>query len=138
MRTKWLREVLVNADPYGNCQQVPWGFSLSWGRPPRVERVDPVSPAERSGLKPGDYVVFVESTNVVTQPREEVLELIQAATSQLILEVYRRSGQGAAPGTAVLPAPSLRRPSTINPTSIQPSQHRAIAFTAEVGTGVLV
>ncbi|XP_011503429.1 PREDICTED: uncharacterized protein LOC105366627 [Ceratosolen solmsi marchali] len=119
------------ARPAANANQVPWGFSLSWGRPPRVERVDPVSPAERSGLRPGDYVVFVESTNVVTQPREDVLELIQAATCQLVLEVYRRSGQGQNPGTGAVAAPSLRRPSSINSTSLQSSQHRAIAFTAE-------
>ncbi|KAI4488023.1 hypothetical protein M0804_004871 [Polistes exclamans] len=112
--------------------QVPWGFSLSWGRPPRVERVDSASPAERSGLKPGDYVVFVETVNVVTKPRDEILSLIQAATNQLVLEVYRKGGIHS----------SQHRPSSMNVTLQQtvvgpPSQH-AVAFNAEVGTGVLV
>ncbi|KAL0124761.1 hypothetical protein PUN28_006547 [Cardiocondyla obscurior] len=88
--------------------QVPWGFSLSWGRPPRVERVDPSSPADRSGLRPGDHVVFVETTNVVTKPRDEILGLIQAATSQLVLEVYRKGGAQS--------SGAHHRPSSVNAT----------------------
>ncbi|XP_023288697.1 uncharacterized protein LOC105696840 [Orussus abietinus] len=105
-------------------EQVPWGFSLSWGRPPRVERVDPGSPAERAGLRPGDHVVFVDATNIVTRPRDEILGLIQAATNQLILEVYRKGGIGH----------GGHRPSVVNVT-LQPttsnSQH-TVAFSAEV------
>ncbi|XP_043276149.1 uncharacterized protein PsGEF [Venturia canescens] len=109
--------------------QVPWGFSLSWGRPPRVERVDTGSPAERSGLRPGDHVVFVDTSNVVTLPREDILSLIQSATNQLILEVYRK---GAASQS------SVQRPSVVNVTlqsAIEHSQNgqtSAVAFTAEV------
>lgn len=98
---------------------------MSWGRPPRVERVDPASPAERSGLRPGDHVVFVETTNVVTRPRDEILSLIQAATNQLVLEVYRKGGSSAS------------RPSSVNATGPPNSQH-AVTFSAEVGSGVLV
>ncbi|XP_031778975.1 uncharacterized protein LOC100680007 isoform X2 [Nasonia vitripennis] len=123
--------------PAANANQVPWGFSLSWGRPPRVERVDPGSPAERSGLRPGDYVVFVESTNVVTQPRDDILELIQTATNQLILEVYRRGAHGHA-ATGGGTASSSHRRSSVNVTLQAPvigvapsSHHHAIAFTAE-------
>ncbi|XP_043254645.1 uncharacterized protein LOC122398629 [Colletes gigas] len=107
------------------ANQIPWGFSLSWGRPPRVERVDPGSPAERSGLKPGDYVVFVDMTNVVTRPREEILGLIQAATNQLILEVYRKGGQIHS---------SMHRPSSMNVSLQQPigGGQPAVAFSAEV------
>lgn len=96
-----------------------------------MERVDPGSPAERSGLRPGDHVVFVDTTNVVTRPREEILGLIQAATNQLILEVYRKGGHMHS---------SVHRPSSVNVSLQQPvsgGQH-AVAFTAEVGTGVLV
>lgn len=115
--------------------QVPWGFSLSWGRPPRVERVDTGSPAERSGLRPGDHVVFVDTSNVVTLPREDILSLIQSATNQLVLEVYRK---GAASQS------SIQRPSIVNVTLQSAIEHppngqtSAVAFTAEVGTGVLV
>ncbi|XP_017886338.1 uncharacterized protein LOC108628736 isoform X2 [Ceratina calcarata] len=105
------------------ANQVPWGFSLSWGRPPRVERVDPSSPAERSGLRPGDYVVFVDTTNVVTRSREEILGLIQAATNQLILEVYRKGNVHS----------SLHRPSSMNVSLQQPNAGgHHVAFNAEI------
>ncbi|XP_076232377.1 protostome-specific GEF [Calliopsis andreniformis] len=107
------------------ANQIPWGFSLSWGRPPRVERVDPGSPAERSGLRPGDHVVFVDMTNVVTRAREEILGLIQAATNQLVLEVYRKGGNVHS---------SIHRPNSMSVSLQQPiggGQH-AVAFTAEV------
>lgn len=125
---------------------------MSWGRPPRVERVDPGSPAERSGLRPGDYVVFVDLVNVVTQPRDYVLELIQAASNQLVLEVYRRSGlhHTSTTTTTGTTATVRRRSSSVNvtlqppptttttTTAPAPGVHHAVAFTAEVGTGVLV
>ncbi|KAJ8680402.1 hypothetical protein QAD02_016189, partial [Eretmocerus hayati] len=125
--------------------QVPWGFSLSWGRPPRVERVDPGSPAERSGLRPGDYVVFVDATNVVTQPRDDILELIQAATSQLVLEVYRRSGVGSVATTTSATATSTtvlgqnRRSSAFVQAgqNAPVSHHHQVTFTAEVVQGSL-
>lgn len=98
-----------------------------------MERVDPGSPADRSGLRPGDHVVFVETTNVVTRPRDEILGLIQAATNQLVLEVYRKGGAQSS---------AQHRPSSVNATLQQSSassnvQH-AVTFNAEVGTGVLV
>lgn len=34
-------------------------------------------PADQAGLRPGDYVIFVEKTNVVTLPEEEILKLIK-------------------------------------------------------------
>ncbi|XP_058791920.1 uncharacterized protein LOC131664652 [Phymastichus coffea] len=116
--------------------QLPWGFLLSWGRPPRVERIDPGSPAERSGLRPGDYVVFVESTNVVTQTRDDILELIRAATTQLILEVYRRGVHGHAIVTTGGTSAAARRRSSLNVTLQTPAvgviaPPPAIAFTAE-------
>lgn len=107
-------------------QAIPWGFSLSWGRPPRIERVDSDSPADKSGLRPGDYVVFVESSNVVTQPRDDILNLIQAAGNQLLLEIYRKGGHAAQATSSSL----QERPSN--------SQQHHVTFTAEVGTGVLV
>lgn len=34
-------------------------------------------PADKAGLRPGDYVIFVDKTNVVTLPEEEILKLIK-------------------------------------------------------------
>ena len=98
-----------------------------------MERVDPGSPAERSGLRPGDHVVFVETTNVVTRPRDEILGLIQAATNQLVLEVYRKGGAHS--------SGAHHRPSSVNATlqySSAGSNVQHVTFNAEVGTGVLV
>lgn len=110
-------------------QVIPWGFSLSWGKPPKVERVDTGSPADRAGLKSGDYVVFIETTNVVTKPRDEILGLIQGATNQLLLEIYRKGG-----------VQTTHRRSTVilqGPIQVNNTPH-TVTFTAEVGTGVLV
>ncbi|KAK0179867.1 hypothetical protein PV327_005578 [Microctonus hyperodae] len=113
---------------HSSVNQVAWGFSLSWGRPPRVERVDSGSPADRAGLRPGDHVVFVDTTNVVTRAREDILSLIQAATNQLILEVYRKSGGGSGHIN------NTQRPSlvTIQSALDHHNGQQAIAFTTEV------
>lgn len=54
-----------------------FGFSVVWTRPPRVERVEAGRAAERAGLLPGDYLVFVDRSNVVTMPESQVLTLIK-------------------------------------------------------------
>jgi len=80
-------------------------------------------------------VVFVETTNVVTRPRDEILGLIQAATNQLVLEVYRKGGAQS--------SGAHHRPSSVNATlqhssAAAPNIQHAVTFNAEVGTGVLV
>lgn len=108
---------------------------MSWGRPPRVERVDPNSPADRAGLRPGDHVVFVNTTNVVILARENILGLIQAATNQLVLEVYRKT---------TINNKNKQRTSIGNITLNQPTldysndHHQGVTFTTEVGPGILV
>jgi hypothetical protein len=49
----------------------------------RVERVEAGLPADKAGLRPGDYIIFVESHNVVTMPEEEILSLIRYVFLQL-------------------------------------------------------
>lgn len=43
----------------------------------RIERVEAGLPADQAGLRPGDYVIFVDKTNVVTLPEEDILKLIK-------------------------------------------------------------
>lgn len=88
-------------------------------------------------------MVFVDSSNVVTLSRDEILELIQAATTQLILEVYRRGVHGHAVVNSSSVSAASRRRSSLNVTLQTPAvgiiaPPPAITFTAEVGTGVLV
>ncbi|XP_049804965.1 uncharacterized protein LOC126248203 [Schistocerca nitens] len=89
---------------------VGFGFSVAWTQPPRIERVEAGLPADRAGLRPGDYIIFVDKYNVVTMPEDEVLGLIRSCGNTLNLEMYRRvspnglvSGSGAASG---FPAPA--------------------------------
>jgi C-terminal processing protease CtpA/Prc len=53
-----------------------FGFSVTWSRPPRVERVDAGLPAAAAGLLPGDYLIFVGSRNVVRMHEKEVMAAI--------------------------------------------------------------
>ncbi|KAH8419892.1 hypothetical protein KR009_003639 [Drosophila setifemur] len=72
-----------------------FGFSIVWTHPPRVEKVEAGLSADRCGILPGDYVIFVDKHNVVTMPEADVLNLIRSQGSALTLEIFRRSGAGA-------------------------------------------
>ncbi|XP_064554944.1 uncharacterized protein PsGEF isoform X6 [Drosophila montana] len=72
-----------------------FGFSIVWTHPPRVEKVEGGLSADRCGILPGDYVIFVDKHNVVTMPEADVLNLIRSQGSSLTLEIFRRSGAGA-------------------------------------------
>lgn len=68
-----------------------FGFSIVWTHPPRIEKVESGLSADRCGILPGDYVIFVDKHNVVTMPESDILNLIKAQGSTLILEIFRRS-----------------------------------------------
>ncbi|KFB44000.1 AGAP004701-PA-like protein [Anopheles sinensis] len=70
-----------------------FGFSIVWTHPPRVEKVESGLSAEKAGILPGDYVVFVEKHNVVTMPEQDVLNLIRSQGNTLLLEIFRRPQQ---------------------------------------------
>lgn len=69
-----------------------YGFSIVWTHPPRIEKVEPGLSADRSGLLPGDFVIFVDKHNVVTMPEIDILNLIRSQGGVLNLEIFRRSG----------------------------------------------
>lgn len=54
-----------------------FGFSVVWTHPPRIERVEKGLPADRAGILPGDYIIFVDKHNVVTMPEIDILNLIK-------------------------------------------------------------
>ncbi|KAL1454997.1 hypothetical protein WDU94_009123 [Cyamophila willieti] len=66
-----------------------FGFSICWMNPPRIDGIKPGFPAESCGLKCGDYIIFVEKTNVTMKSQEEVLRLFEEAGSSFYLEIYR-------------------------------------------------
>lgn len=68
-----------------------YGFSIVWTHPPRVEKVEPGMPADRAGVLPGDFVIFVDKHNVVTMPEIDILNLIRSQCGTLLIEIFRRS-----------------------------------------------
>lgn len=70
-----------------------FGFSIVWTHPPRIEKVEAGLSADRCGILPGDYVIFVDKHNVVTMPEMDILNLIKAQGNTLILEIFRRSSK---------------------------------------------
>ncbi|CAH2004683.1 unnamed protein product [Acanthoscelides obtectus] len=121
---------LVRSRPSGG-----FGFSVVWTRPPRVERVERGGAADKAGLLPGDYIIFVDRFNVVTMPEVDVLSLIRSCGNQLTLEVFRRAGGGTAGSTsrngslptankrlsascAPLSRPSIAAPPTRRPSTV--------------------
>lgn len=54
-----------------------FGFSVVWTHPPRIERVEKNMPADKAGILPGDYIIFVDKHNVVMMPEIDILNLIR-------------------------------------------------------------
>lgn len=70
-----------------------YGFSIVWTHPPRIEKVEAGLSADKVGIVPGDFVIFVEKHNVVTMPEMDILNLIRSQGNQLTIEIFRRSSQ---------------------------------------------
>lgn len=73
---------IIHKQPNGS-----FGFEISWSQPPKInaictEQVD-------SGIKKGDYLIFIDDVNVVTMPKDEVIELIKKQRDCLRLEIFR-------------------------------------------------
>lgn len=130
-----------------------FGFSIAWTHPPRVERVEAGLPADRAGLRPGDYVIFVDKTNVVMIPEEEILKLIKSCGNHLTLEIYHKVNpngtitRSSILGNIGLPQPPGRSSTacsatTTATTSLELSKRRLhlpqVTFTSEVGSGIIV
>lgn len=67
-----------------------FGFSIVWTHPPRIESVESGLSAEKCGILPGDYVIFIDKYNVVTMPELDILNLIRTQGNTLALEIFRR------------------------------------------------
>ncbi|CAG9772991.1 unnamed protein product [Ceutorhynchus assimilis] len=111
-----------------------FGFSVVWTHPPRIERVEKGLPAEKAGILPGDYIIFVDKHNVVMTPEIDILNLIRSYGSQLTLEIFRRnpSRNGSVPSvnqksTTIVTPSSIRTDSNVN---IPSSATAATAATA--------
>lgn len=103
-----------------------FGFSIVWTHPPRIEKVEPNLSAEKGGILPGDYVIFIDKYNIVTMPELDILNLIRTQGNTLILEIFRRpTRQGSMkmiPPRLITTAATNRQMSTDEESSIKPSQ----------------
>lgn len=85
-----------------------FGFSIVWTHPPRIEKVEAGLSADRCGILPGDYVIFVDKHNVVTMPELDILNLIKTQGNTLVLEIFRRSNSARPTSNGIANrAPSL-------------------------------
>lgn len=117
-----------------------FGFSIVWTHPPRIEKVEPGHSADRAGIVPGDFVIFVGDQNVVTMPEGDVLNLIRAQGDQLHLEVFRRSTQDIQSfgmATSSVPDAKRRQPED-NSDGRQISKRARVAFKEDIGCGIIV
>ncbi|CAG9805408.1 unnamed protein product [Chironomus riparius] len=64
-----------------------YGFEISWSKPPKINTIS--LEQVKSGIKKGDYLIFIDEINVVTMPKEEVIELIRKERDCLKLEIFR-------------------------------------------------
>ncbi|KAF5307360.1 hypothetical protein FQR65_LT07077 [Abscondita terminalis] len=98
-----------------------FGFSVVWTHPPRIERVEKGLPADKAGILPGDYVIFVDKHNVVTMPEIDILNLIKSYGTQITLEIFRKNVSRNGSMSSVRPLPPV---STGLPTTQVQMQHR--------------
>ncbi|CAB3373666.1 Hypothetical predicted protein [Cloeon dipterum] len=112
-------------------QGTGFGFSVAWTQPPRVERVEAGLPADKAGMRPGDYIIFVENQNVVTMPEDAILNLIRLGGNNLTLEVYRRTTpngvvlqQPQQTPAVPMPPPATRRSASVTDCSATTSDLR--------------
>ncbi|PVD28169.1 hypothetical protein C0Q70_10754 [Pomacea canaliculata] len=66
-----------------------FGFSLVEEFPVRVGRVDLASPAEKAGLKVGDFIVKVNNQNVSRSTVASVAKLVKMSGASLLLQLQR-------------------------------------------------
>lgn len=71
-------------------QDKTFGFSVVWTHPIKIEKVDQGSSADKSGILPGDYIIFIDKYNIVTMPEQDILNLIRTQGDLLTLEIFRR------------------------------------------------
>lgn len=69
-----------------------FGFeqNIIWTKPCIINRVVKDSPADRSHLEPGDFIIFVDKVNVVDLKQSEIQDLINDKEA-LTVEVFRRA-----------------------------------------------
>ena len=79
-----IHQIEIERSPRGS-----YGFSWSWSKPPRIERVEPRLPASQAGLLPRDHVIFVSGINVLHLNEKNMIDLIRKSNKTITLQIYR-------------------------------------------------
>lgn len=64
-----------------------FGFTISGQQPCILSCIVPNSPAEKAGLRPGDYLIAVSGQNVSKVPHDDVVQLIGSCYGVLKLQI---------------------------------------------------
>ena len=64
-----------------------YGFTISGQHPCALSNIVKDSPAERAGLKAGNYLVAVNNINISKAPHDDVVRMVGTSTGTLILQV---------------------------------------------------
>lgn len=102
-----------------------YGFSIVWTHPPRIEKVETGLSAEKAGILPGDYVIFIDKYNIVTMPELDILNLIRTQGSTLTLEIFRRparQGQGKSNSTRLVTSAIIQQQSFEDDSQMKPTR----------------
>lgn len=69
-----------------------FGFEadIIFTKPPFINKIVKHSPADRSHLETGDFIIFIDKKNIVDMKKEDILDLINN-TDTITLEVFRRA-----------------------------------------------
>jgi regulator of G-protein signaling len=89
-----------------------FGFTISGQQPCILSCIVPGSPAERAGLRAGDYLVSANGQGVGRTPHDEVVRLIGSARGTLRLQIAESyySDSSDDEGAAAAQSPSRPKP----------------------------
>ncbi|XP_064600347.1 regulator of G-protein signaling loco-like [Liolophura sinensis] len=92
-----------------------YGFTISGQHPCVLSCIVSGSPAERAGLKPGDYLVSVNGENVSKAPHDNVVRMIGTSTGTLTLQVAENYNSSDSSDDDYHVRPKSRYPNRVRP-----------------------
>ncbi|KAJ8875486.1 hypothetical protein PR048_023381 [Dryococelus australis] len=111
-----------------------FGFTISGQQPCILSCIVAGSPAERAGLRPGDYLVSVNGQSVSKVPHDDVVRLIGASSGALRLQIaenyYSDSSEDDAPAARA-------KPRCLHRLRAHPQQGRAAKVVRDLRTGAM-
>ncbi|XP_066278149.1 regulator of G-protein signaling 12-like isoform X1 [Branchiostoma lanceolatum] len=114
-----------------------YGFTLSGQVPCMLSCIVSGSPAERAGLRPGDYVMAVNGENVAKLPHEIVVRMIGGCKGVLRLSIAQRHGDDSESSEDEWFATRPGRPGRDRSAGRYPNVSRAAKVVEDIVSGAL-